>query len=377
MSLYKRGTIWWSSLYVEGLRYQVSTRSRNRRLAEKIEQCQREQIVARLFQLVEADPHLTFGELAERFLSSAETRLFHRERLKKLLPHFGDCRVARLVKSQLDAYRQTRRASDLVEDSTVNRDLSVLRRILNWAVDEKLLPSNPLGRLRFAAERPQPRPVMSMAEEEALLAVMPIETQPLAIAALDTGMRRGELLHQRWEHIDLARAVLFVSHSKTAGGEGREIPLTRRLYQVLSASRRAEGIVFRSQSITSLNTAWRIALRRAQLRHFRFHDLRHTFNTRLLEAGVISDVRMALMGHASGQRVHARYTHVSVPVKREAIARLEDWVKQQQHKKGGIDGTEIETHFHHATFQESSKHLGENSRADSLGSRRCARAFAR
>src|SRR5205085_12656324 len=80
----------------------------------------------------------------------------------------------------------------------------------------------------------------------------------------------------------------------------------------------------------SLNGRAKSALRRAGARHVRFHDLRHTFNTRLMEAGVMQEVRMALMGHSSGQKVHSSYTHVELPVKREAIDRLEQWVNQQQ-----------------------------------------------
>jgi integrase len=178
---------------------------------------------------------------------------------------------------------------------------------------------------------------MSVAEEDRLLAASSFYLQAIIAGALDTGMRRGELLCQRWEHVDLTRAVLFVSHSKTAGGEGREIPLTERFYQILSASKRREGTVFGNEGgpVRSFETAWKAAVRRAQLRHFRFHDLRHTFNTRLMDAGVLPDVRMALMGHTSGQRVHARYTHVGVPAKREAIARLEKWVNQQR-RTGGV-----------------------------------------
>jgi hypothetical protein len=69
----------------------------------------------------------------------------------------------------------------------------------------------------------------------------------------------------------------------------------------------------------------------------RFHDLRHTFNTRLMEAGVLQDIRMALMGHSSGSKVHANYTHVELPAKRRAIRELEEWVNQQrsqQEKEG-------------------------------------------
>jgi integrase len=181
---------------------------------------------------------------------------------------------------------------------------------------------------------------MSPEEEDCVLDAAAPHIRLIVIAALDTGMRRGELLHQRWEHVHLTRGLLYVSRSKTAGGEGREIPLTRRLYEMLCSIRTDEGPVFRYESrpITTFDRAWKSALRRAQVRHFRFHDLRHAFATRLMEAGVMPDVRMALMGHSTGHRVHARYTHVALPAKREAIVRLEKWV-QQQRENGGIYGS--------------------------------------
>ena len=79
-----------------------------------------------------------------------------------------------------------------------------------------------------------------------------------------------------------------------------------------------------------MKRSWKTALKNANLRHVRFHDLRHTFNTRLMEAGVLQEVRMALMGHSPGSKVHATYTHIELPVKREAIRKLEQWVKDQQ-----------------------------------------------
>jgi len=79
-------------------------------------------------------------------------------------------------------------------------------------------------------------------------------------------------------------------------------------------------------------------VRRAGIRPLRFHDLRHTFNTRLMEAGVMQEVRKALMGHSSGEDVNSIYTHVELPAKREAVRRLEAWTELQ--KKGGqTDGS--------------------------------------
>jgi integrase len=195
-----------------------------------------------------------------------------------------------------------------------------------------------MTRLRLARERRVRRPVMSVEEELKLLAVAPIHLRRIIIAALDTGMRRGEILSQLWEHLDMRRKVLSVTRSKTPEGEAREIPLTKRLYKLLTDSHREAGLIFtyKDQPISyTIKTSWGGALTNAKLRHFRFHDLRHTHNTRLMEAGVMQEVRMALMGHQNQDKVHATYTHVELPVKRLAIAKLEEWVEDQIQNLGG------------------------------------------
>jgi integrase len=77
--------------------------------------------------------------------------------------------------------------------------------------------------------------------------------------------------------------------------------------------------------IHRIKTAWKGALRRAGIPHYRFHDLRHTFNSRLAEIGIIADVRKELMGHSGGGDVHSMYTHIELPTLRDAIQRLEAW----------------------------------------------------
>jgi integrase len=145
-------------------------------------------------------------------------------------------------------------------------------------------------------------------------------------------MRRGEITHQLWEDIDFPRRVLFVTRSKTPEGESREIPLTARLLKWLLENRGEQGTIFcyNGEQVRIVKRSWKTALKHAGIRHVRFHDLRHTFNTRLMEAGVLQEIRMALMGHSAGSKVHATYTHIELPQKREAIRKLEAWVNQQQ-----------------------------------------------
>jgi integrase len=176
-----------------------------------------------------------------------------------------------------------------------------------------------------------------------LLAASSKHLRPIAIAALDTGLRRGELLNQRWEDVDFDRKLISVTHSKTPEGEHRLIPMTDRLRELLMTMRKPSGIVFtyetvsintidgrpvrrvNEQPIRRIKTAWAGALRRAQIPHYRFHDLRHTFNSRLAEIGIIADVRKELMGHSGSGDVHSMYTHIELPSLRSAIERLEAW----------------------------------------------------
>lgn len=333
MSLFKRGDVWWSYFYRDGIRHQQSTGTSNRRQAETIEAKLKEEVNRRRFQITQTDPNITFNELVAVFTVSGSVRKHHLFHLNFLLPYFGNTAALRITKSMTDEFRnERRRHNPAIKDASINRDLGVLRHILYWSVDEQLLPSNPLARFKMARERRTRRQVLSISEEVPLLAAAKGHLHKMILIALDTGMRRGEITSQTWEDIDFAQKVLFVTHSKTPEGESREIPLSQRLLELLLQQRKSAGLVitYKDGPVRNVKRTWKTALKNSGVRHLRFHDLRHTFNTRLMEAGVLQEVRMALMGHSPGSAVHATYTHIELPVKREAIRKLEAWVKDQQ-----------------------------------------------
>ena len=96
MSLFKRGSVWWSYFYEDGIRHQSSTGTSNRRQAETIEAKLKEEVTNQRFQIVKADPAMTFGELAARFIASGSVRPHHLYHLKFLLPFFSETPVLRL-----------------------------------------------------------------------------------------------------------------------------------------------------------------------------------------------------------------------------------------------------------------------------------------
>jgi integrase len=335
MTLYRRGKVLWSYFYIDGVRHQTSTGTANRRQAETIEQKLKAEANLRRHQipLVNFDPTMTFGSLAARFIANAGPKPFHLDRLKHLLPYFADMLLVRITKGTVREYRvERRKLRPSITDATLNRDAAVLRHLLYWAVDEGLLMANPLARMHLERERRVKRSVLSLREERTLLEAAPLHLRRMIVAALYAGLRRGEVLHQLWEDIDFDRRILSVTRSKTPEGESREIPLASELFNLLLPIRERTGTVFtfRGHAIADYKTAWNRAVRKALTRHFRFHELRHTFNTRLMEAGVMQDIRKSLMGHSSGKEVNAIYTHVELPAKREAIRKLESWVATER-----------------------------------------------
>jgi len=337
MSLYKRGKVYWSAIWVDGVRQMRSLETSNRRRAEALEQVFKEELHTRRFQLPQLKPEMPFGELYARFLAEGEVKPYHIERSRLFLPFFTEMEIGQITRNDIIRYRKDRHARYLAKqkedtpkplsETTINRDIEVVRHLLFWAADEGFLPANPIARIRMARERRQRRPVMPMAEEVKLLRSCSDHLRSIVTAALDTGMRRGELLGQLWEHVDFDRRLISVTRSKTPEGEHRQIPLTNRVYELLSATRQPSGpvLTYEGGPLRNLKTGWAGAIRRAGIPHYRFHDLRHTFNSRLVEAGVIADVRKELMGHSHGGDVHSIYTHVELPTLRDAIARLDAW----------------------------------------------------
>jgi len=334
MSLYKRNSIWWYSIFSHGERVCESTGTSNRRKAERIEAARREELENRRHRLPTIDLDITVGAVAARFIAEGLATPYHLDRFTHLLPFFGEIPMRDLNRSLTRKYRQERCAEKpSLKPATVNRDLSVLRRLSNWAVEEGIVPANPLGRVHMERERRTKRPVMSVREERLLIAYAPVHLRQIILCALDTGMRRSEILGQRWEDVDFDNRLLHVTRSKTAQGESRIVPLTTRVYEMLLSIRKDQGIVFTydNNPIKIVKTAWAASLRRSGLRHFRFHDLRHTANSRMMLAGVMQEVRREIVGHSSqhSRDMNDRYSQVGLAELKDAIRKLEIWLDAQ------------------------------------------------
>lgn len=263
---------------------------------------------------------------------------------------------------ELDIERiKSKRLKAGIKPATANRDLDRIRAALAKAVAWKFLSEHPLkdlGRIKVDNKRKR---YLSADEEKRLYAAIDkreatrreqrasanawrrargIEPLPeygsytdhlpvLVALALHTGCRRGELLSLAWESIDRVDRTLTVEAANAKSGVSRHIPLNTEAFDALARWRKQHGnpdrgLVFPGRdaaNMTHFNSAWRAVVESAKLRDLHFHDLRHTFASRLVKRGASLAVVQELLGHADIATT-MRYSHVDDEMRAAAVASL-------------------------------------------------------
>lgn len=159
---------------------------------------------------------------------------------------------------------------------------------------------------------------LSQKEEKRLLIASTERLRAIIVFALNTGMRQGEILRLKWPYVDFSRKTVAVMESKN--GEKRTIPLNQKAVEVLKALYKLvkdeNGFVFTTSADTkilrrNLLRDFYKARKKAKLEDFRFHDLRHTFATRLVQSRIDLYTVSKLLGHKD-IRMTQRYAHHSL-----------------------------------------------------------------
>ena len=233
------------------------------------------------------------------------------------------CPLRALTARVVAAYRDRRLAQ--VSGSTVRRELAALSAVLNHTIREWEipLPQNPVAAIRKPPENPARERRLRPGEETRLRAAMRAEVrrdaagrfapgcrngwlEPIFDLALETAMRRSEILALRWENVDLQRRTARIPLAKN--GTGRTIPLSSRAIAVLKTLPRLDERVF-PVTDNAVKLAWQRAVKRAGIRDLHFHDLRHEATSRLFEKGLQPMEVAAITGYRD-LRMLMRYTHL-------------------------------------------------------------------
>jgi integrase len=279
----------------------------------------RAQIVeGRFFETLEEKTR-TFEELMARYLTEhaakkSEPRHYHGY-AKRLTAFFGGRTLAEITPKLIADYKALRYAAGL-KPASINRELASLKKAFNLAVREwEWCRENPVSKVSMERENNQRDRWLSGEEEARLLQGCAPWLHDLVMFALHTGMRMGEILALTWRGVDFSRRTVMVVRSKN--GERRTIPVNDTVLSVLRQKNTVRSLrtelvfcshVFTAMESGHLRRAFRLALGKAGIDDFHFHDLRHTFATRLVQAGVDLYKVQRLLGHKSPIMTQ-RYAH--------------------------------------------------------------------
>ena len=267
----------------------------------------------------------TLAQLIDRYrqevvptLRGADTELV---RLRTIERRLGHVQITAINTAAVAAYRDQRLKE--ASPSACLRELQSLSAMLGLAQREwQLIATNPVQSIRKPSPNKARERRLSATEEARLMAALtPAERlangqwgagirniwlKPLVMLALETAMRRGELLSLRWENVNMTKRTAFLPITKN--GTSREVPLSTRAVQILEGLPRSiDGLVF-PLTPEAVKQAWNRVRTSAALPDLHLHDLRHEATSRLAERLNVLELA-AITGHRDLKMLQ-RYTHI-------------------------------------------------------------------
>lgn len=256
-------------------------------------------------------------------------------RLDILREYFGFRRLREITHTDLEKFRMARLGVPTKHGkqrsiATVNRELAVLRRALNVAVSNGWIHRSPftMGKslISVGDEKPRER-ILTLEEEARLLAACEgprAHLRAILICALDTGMRRGELFSLTWSDVDFENKLITIRAFNTKMMRERRVGMTHRLTQELwtlySQNPNPDALLF---GIASVKHSFNKVRKHAGLTDMRFHDLRHTYATRLVSKHLPLAEVSRVLGHTQPTMTY-RYTNLTVETARRAAEALNE-----------------------------------------------------
>jgi integrase len=346
LGLYKRSAsrFWWMAYTMNGEQYCESTKATSKELAKKVWKKRESEIVLGLFKVGWPGERTTFELLCAEFERShfagltENTVRGHRTYLKQLKAFFGESKLDRITVEMIEDYRDQRRRQPTklnpnrtIKGATVNRELECLKCVLDLAVKRKYIPENPASTVKHFNEfRDRPvRRMLTVKEEHRILEAAPPHLRVAIILLSQTGGRTySEGFSLRWDQVDLENKLIRLGNDVKTPGSSEPVPLSEYACDVLRAWNKEQGskspFVFPSphlpdQPISTVKTAWKATLRRADVPHFPIYNLRHVFCTRL--SGVAPDAV-----------VQRAMRHTSPETKRHYQLGMTDQVRQAMEK---------------------------------------------
>jgi integrase len=294
---------------------------------------------------VKKDLKITLGELVKKYLENYQHSI-KEHYCQNFKDYFGESTLLGRIKYvHLETYRNHLRRKPTKygkprKDATVNREMSCLHHLFSKAFEWEMVEQSPFerGKSLMLKENNERVRFLNEAEIQSLLKHSPDYLRNIIICAINTGMRRGEILSLQWHQIK--GEFIYLRRTKTK--EKREIPINDEmvlLFKRIKSEQNPKGknvvgldgkpvdghnqvsdyvFTYKGMPVKNIKKSFKTALKNAGINDFRFHDLRHTFASQvIMKGGAIKDVQ-ELLGHKS-MSMTLRYSHLSQKHKKKAV----------------------------------------------------------
>jgi len=272
---------------------------------------------------------MRFQELTEKYLEYGKIngkRSLERDEcsVKALMDYFEYFKASQINSLHIEGYKK-KRLEEKKMPGTINRELACLKHMFNLAIKWKFVRENPVREVKFLKAKKYEMQILNRIEIDLLVKAAEERLKPVLIVALNTGMRRGELLGLSWNDIDFANYNMHVKNTKS--GRDRIIPMNSLVAATLKKQDMSEKFVFlhsweKDKSFNNVTRSLHRACKKIGIEKFRFHDLRHTAATLMVQSGVDLVTVKEILGHSNIQTTMI-YCHTSQESKRKAVFELE------------------------------------------------------
>lgn len=340
MAVFKKNGKWYIDYYFEGQRIR-ETIGTNKKVAEQALAVRKAEIAQEKFDIqnVRSTPFLE--NFAKDYLeySRENKESWWRDEisLKHLIEYFKGKRLNQINPFLIEHYKRHRR--EKVSPATVNRELACLKHLFSMAIKWGKVGTNPVKQVKLFREEKKPPRVLSEEDTQALIEAANGHLKPILVVAVNTGMRRGEILNLKWENVDLANRAITVEKAKN--WKFRQIPMNDTVFEAVKGLPKNGDYVFPGRDgkpFGSIKTAFKAAIKRAGIVPCRFYDLRHTFASRLVMAGVDLVTVKELLGHSQIATTMI-YSHPTPQHKKRAVRVLDGHYMDTK----GVEGLKLVT----------------------------------
>ena len=258
-------------------------------------------------------------------------RYFQGKALQDIGPEHVERFKAQRKTDTVERFKATKKTP--ISPTTINRELACLKTLFNKAVEWGRIEKNTVRAVKKFKEDNARERILTADEARRLIENSSDSIRPVLIIALNTGMRRNEILSLKWPNVDLLRGYIFIEDSKS--GKSRKVPMNSAVSNAFMGLPHVSDFVFfnpeTKAAVKDIKTAFKAACRRADITGLRLHDLRHTAATKMIEAGVDLVTVSKILGHASIQMT-MRYAHPTPENMKRAVDKLAEILNQTRRK---------------------------------------------